>query len=429
MTLTAGTLLHQDRYKIQTVLTETNQGTAYRATDLQLEQDVVLQTPKIVAGETNGNGQMATSSLSTPTPEHFVNRVRHLVETQPPPCCCVLDTFLEANQPYIVLSVPIDEWTTLPSLQNWFLPTATSAPEQSAKQPDDRFEVIASVPASNLVEWHPTDRPIEPPAQDSPVQNGKVEPVPTVSDVADQNGKVENGKVEVTPAVNPALPATEVIQAIATQNGYSFPAAAVSAKPVARPIAAPVSQPKGRPRTPRWIPMGLVATSVIAGVAGATFGWALRHDSPTRPTQALLDPILNTDQNFPAVEGWPAEELPLPAPDVAPMEPIAPRYYEAPVLPNPGTYNNFPVDSPVQPKQETKAIPDTNLAPSGVPENPVDPTYVTPIPSADAPAFIPSAEQPIAPVELPPAAVPAPMDTAPAPVAPPPKAVPSPILQ
>ncbi len=439
MTLTAGTLLHQGRYKIQTVLTETDQGIAYRACDLHLEQEVVLQTPKITAGETNSSEPTAPSSPSTVTPEYFLGRVQHLVDTQPPPRCCVLNTFLEANQPYIVLAVPIDEWMTVPSLQNWFFPTATSAPEHPAKQPDSPFEVIAAIPVTDLVEWQPTNRPAELSAQDSPVQNGKAEPVQTASESVHQSGKVENGKVEngkvgTAPVVSSGLPATDVIQAIAIQKGYSSPPAAVS-----HTKTVSVLQPKGRVlqgaiskklRTPRWIPMGLVATSVIAGVAGATFGWTVRHDNSTRkPTQALLDPILNTNQEFPVLEGWPAEEMvPLPAPDVAPMAPVTPRYYDTPVLPSNSDFYRLPVDPPDQPKQETKSLPDTTLPPANVPVNPVDPTYVAPIPPADAQPILPPVEQPLSPVNPLPAA-PAPADAVPAPLAPPPKAVPSPILQ
>jgi hypothetical protein len=279
------------------------------------------------------------------------------------------------------------------------------------------------------------------------VQNGKAEPVQTVSNGAHQNGKVENGKVEngkvengivengivgAAPVVNHGLPATEVIQAIAIQKGYSAPPAAVS-----HTKTVSVPQSKGqvlqsialkKPRTPRWIPMGLVATSVIAGVTGATFGWIVRHDNPTRkPTQALLDPILNTNQDFPALEGWPTEEMaPLPAPDIAPMAPVTPRYYETPVLPSNSTYNDFPANPPIEPKQETKPLPDTTIPPLDVPVNPVDPVYVAPIPPADAPPILPPVEQPLSPVNPPPA-VSAPADAVPAPVAPPPKAVPSPI--
>jgi hypothetical protein len=183
-----------------------------------------------------------------------------------------------------------------------------------------------------------------------------------------------------------------------------------------------LSPSKRKPKA--WLPLSLMMTSVIAGVAGASFGWSLRFHKPGTSGNSNI-PLLSNEQGFPSQDGWPVQE----SPEMAPAEPV----WERP-MPNNNPIRHTPIDyapAPADPIQSDKAAQPEDIIPkiSPIPDgsDTVLPDAVplpAPIPDASVPAPEPSSNPKSDVAPQPPTALPAPIPE-PSAVAPAPE--PSPI--
>jgi hypothetical protein len=362
MTLTVGTTLQNGKYVIQATSEQNDFGVTYTATQVYLDQTVLLQTLSAVPTD---------SAKAIKLQEQFLEGVRCLTTRRHAYSGKVLDYFVEGNAPFVVLE-KIDGKLP-PSVKDWLPGLAPPAVKTELGEPEP---VDAPRPAES--------RPAESTAAPSPEANSQTPVPPSVplqpalnavdaeleADVATaaiaHHIAHHNGSTSLNPSP-PIAPTVGVTQAVA---GGRSPQRSVNVLTQAKRKSNP------------WLPVSLVMTSVIAGVVGASFGWAVRFDN-LGSTGSKSIPLLSNEQSFPSLENWPIQE----SPDLAPSEPVWERSTrDRPIRDTPIDYAPIPSE----PQQDEKALRGDDFLPELAPiPDGTDPLTPDAPPLNDAPPDVP----------------------------------------
>ncbi len=301
MTLMAGATLQHGKYTIQTVLEQNEWGITYQALQVDLAQIVVVQTLNLP--------ELPASDL-----DQFLATVRQRLSPLPNPQVSVLECFIESNLLFIVLKHA--EGGLDPDLRNWFSPVVNFlSPAPAPNSPASTANPLgltglnannghtASSPQQTVIQ--PVATTLQPPPSSAPPSSAPTSPQRMQRTTA-QNGNLQHG---TAPVSSPASGSLQTGQ----PTVQSTPQTKVTV------LTAPPSTSAKQNKSKLWIPMSLGLTSIAAGLAGASFGWALRShpaNSPNNPNNpSLLSPILNNEQAFPPIEGWVGDDpVDLPTP-------------------------------------------------------------------------------------------------------------------
>jgi len=256
MTLTTGTALQNGKYVVGSTLERNDVGVTYEATQIHLDQPVFLQTL---------TAQWFESGNAEELQQQFLKGVRRLIKGQPPYPGRVLDYFVELQMPFIVLeAVPGKEPLRV---QDWFSATAPTLEEEPFDSP----------PSSPFLVTMPLDTPVD-------------------ANYGSSSATLESQ--DFTPPSSPAkMDAAEVNPLAAVES--STPPEVVTNTQIGR---SPHAKRKNT-----WVPVSLIMTAVIAGIAGAGGGWVLRFGGLGK-TGNHHNPIFDRDQAFPPLGNWPVQE-------------------------------------------------------------------------------------------------------------------------
>lgn len=425
MTLAAGTTLQNGKYVIQAVLNQSEFGITYQANHVYLDESVLLQTL-----ESKPSDFQKAMGLQ----QKFLAGVRRLAKGEHPYPGRVLDFFTEQRMPYVVLEYVPEH--PLPDILDWLL--STSPPQKNLTDVKDTLpKSRESVAANDMTaiaqsateiqdfDGATTDVAAELTAATEMTMDGvNRSETPTfervtngaVADGTLANGAAMNGtSAMVSP--NGAVTNGAVTNGVVT-NGAS--ATVVVAHPPGNGRSPSV--PSAKRKTSPWLPISLLFTTAIAGLAGAGFGWSLRF----HPTAANRPSFFQNEQSFPPTEGWPIQEEIDRSRSTSEWERPVERNYEAPVR----DYRPAPEVAPIEPVED-KVAPEEEF----IPKTPDEFEGGDPL-VPDAPPVPDPSDDPIAPpvdsgYVPPPEAVPAPVIEVqpPAPVAPDPVVQPSPPAQ
>jgi hypothetical protein len=343
MTLTAGTTLQNGKYVIQATIEQNDFGATYTATQVFLDQAVLLQTLSDIPSD----GPKAAKLQ-----EQFLEGVRHLAKRRHAYPGKVLDYFVEGYAPFVVLEAV--DGKTPPSVQDWLPSLVPKSPDNNLAPttPATPEPVDAPRPSVPIVEHQPESerQPDATSTAPAPQPVLSVEDQALLADVAaastnHQNGSAETGQLK-TKVVAPASPQ-------GVSNGR-LPQHSVKV----------LSQAKRKSKA--WLPLSLVMTSVIAGVAGASFGWAVRFEN-LGSTGGKPIPLLSNEQDFPNQDNWPIRETP----NMRSSEPIwEGSTGDRPTIRNtPSEYDPIPAAEPLP---DDKAVRSEDFLPdvAPIPDNP-----------------------------------------------------------
>lgn len=370
MTLTTGTTLQDGKYLIQAVLHQDDWGTTYQAVHTPLDQPVVVQTvhPDQRRGTTKPSGSEDCPQDSGATPRVTTAAMTDHQQQ-------LMEEVRRRFKAQLPATVPIVDcfWEDNAPYVVLSLPQGTTPPVLG-----DWFAATTMPPAIAQPAFPTTPTPTD------------AAPPPPVAPVP--------------------LEGTTVVAMPLNVRTYQK------------------DQPylQGRSRTQRWLPVGLLVTALVAGMGGATLGWAVRTDRIVQLGQAtLLEPLLNNEQSFPPVEGWPVDEpghsgFSFPSERSAGLTPYGSGRDEQRT-----GQDYFPEplpewDSPPPARRREAARPEYTAP---IPDLPVaEPAPPVDVPTADPPTAEVPVEPPNPPAKLKPAAPEQPIPAAPPAIAPPPPA-------
>lgn len=286
MSLTAGTSLQNGKYVIQSVLDQSDFGITYQAAHAYLDQSVILQTL-----ESNPADPEKLARFQ----QQFLAGVRRLSKGEHSYPGKVLDYFVEAQLPYVVLEYVLGQ--PLPKVLDWLLSPQKLDPGNTSGIHDQIYTDfgntnLGKTDESQLItdqrETNQREMAIAPGAALMHTTNG------AIPDAA------KTPYFEVPDAGTPNIGIGNIhSSAQLSQNTQLNP---TKATVVVAPNASRRS-PSGRSKTSPWVPASLMLTTVIAGLAGAGFGWSLRFHPTTQE-----HPIFKNEQDFPPTPGWPIQE-------------------------------------------------------------------------------------------------------------------------
>lgn len=278
MTLTAGSVLQQGKYVVQTVLKQTRFSTTYQAIHTYLDQPVMLQTMHDSLRDRDNFTQLS---------HQFITEVRYLVRHQPS-AIEVLDCFVETSMPFMVLkstSPGAIAQDALPDIDTWL----------KALLPDPIGPTLPNLmPDGSAVTSNPPT---------------VVESLP--ADLAESVDRIGASPQTIAPSVTTEMAAPPSTDAISTTK-----TTAVSPLKLSQGSKILVGQAASLKRH-RRLPLALLMASVIAGIGGASFGFTLRLQRPhtLNSSGGLGKTFFNREQAFPATDQWPETEIPEIPPD------------------------------------------------------------------------------------------------------------------
>lgn len=308
MTLTAGSTLQNNKYVVQSLLHQGDLGVTYQARHVFLDQNVILQTLNEVVRD---RGDFETVR------QQFLDGVRRLTRQDNPMLGRVLDYFEEHKLPFVVLE--LQPGREAPKVADWL----TLLPEGLSTQ------TVAATAFPNTLPPEPAPKQPAQPAESLPA----AEAAPTATQVA---------TLVVSKAVAPSRSSTN------------------AQIPVP---AAPAAAPR---RSRVWVPIALLLTSLVGGLAGASYGLYIRTQpvakGETKSEKVKPDgfSLFTREQAFPPAKNWPITETALPS-DSTYEQPVyrAPANdYVPPVDPAPAVRTYSP------PAPVLRSTPDAAVVPS-----------------------------------------------------------------
>lgn len=372
MTLTAGTTLHHGKYQINAVLDQKDWGVTYQALHLGLNQPVVVQSVYLPKN-------------SYPDPDQFLSLVSQRLDSPTDFQINVLECFIESEMLFLVLQQ--SESCPVPNLRNWVIPLTHVQPTSSP--PALHSERPSAIPSSAIA---PVTSPAALSTSTPKSPESTLDPETPDSNLPDTticNGHTTSPseKTVIQPAVTAIQQPTpfasalqpsqgSLVQSNRGQKGYvsansrlsgNHPMGHTSSNSASQTkvivLTAPTHSHAKKGSSKFWIPISLGLTSLAAGLAGASFGWALRTqnlNSTNNPS--LLSPILNNEQSFPPIEGWVGDDpVDLSIPLTIPEEPdrFNRRRYSDSVYPEQDRVSeDIPeVRSPLSPQETLEETP------------------------------------------------------------------------
>jgi hypothetical protein len=357
MKLTVGTCLQNGKYIVQSILDQSDFGVTYQATHTYLEQTVIIQT----LGEV-----IADPHRASKLQQHFLAGVNNFAKAPHGYRGRVLDYFVESQMPFVVLEYVPGQ--APPKIQSWLLP-ANDKVNESVVDSNVEPHSGKSQAASPSVAAAETTLP----PSVAPTSVGQPTPTPTppeatpiLASTTNQAGSDADLQAGLT-----KVPAKTTLNGLQHQD-----------------LPLPTSSSM-KPHSHRLRPallLSLVATAAIAGVAGASFGWAIRFDTGKQRNNS--NSIFSKEEPFSSQEGWPVQESPsqTPLPINAP-DPVPAQVTDRPIV---------PVEEPYVPPVQTVPInkkSSSNAAPVVKSPPPLSPT--APSPAGDPALPAPSPDLPL----------------------------------
>lgn len=367
----SGSTLQSGRYVLQELLSQTDFEVTYRATHRYLEQGVAVQT---------FNPALQQHPNFPRLRQAFIDEVRRRSEGSQNSLIKVMDGFEEEGMPFVVLRLIPGQMP--PYLRDW-LPLTRLVQIQDAAHSSEVSLGNGVSDAGNVAIATPHASPPE------------TQPNAALQDVGRSHGGVANGKADVShPSTIPlaSYPQTHHEHRV-TGNGTGQSASQNGGR-------SPHPQTPAKKKRNALMPLALVLTAMVGGLAGASFGWVLRfgipdlaNSSPSTSTAEEDNASLfnfGKEQSFPPVEDWPIQEFEdyTPAtrssrePDYRPSQQI-PVYEDPAIEPDPFVPEPDPIPS--------------ELTPAPVAEDPAWSTTPVPLPDSSEPKPLPSPVSPIQP--------------------------------
>jgi hypothetical protein len=400
MKLTAGTTLQGNKYVVQEIVSQNEQGLTCKATHTYLDHPVILQTFHPALQQRDDFTQLK---------QQFVARVRSLVHqpAQPSnqPAIQVLDYFEEDGLPVLVLKgLPTE---TILKDGIWSLVLATAAPTPSSADKSLAVPLIEH----NLVASNPVEDAVT-------VRSGDSRPaVVTAAQPTEPAAAAENDRIAGVNATEPVLvPPLSPSDRSSTYEPIIF-------RPSPTPSARVQSGDRAgwRWRRPKF-PVALMVIAVTSGLIGVGSGLALRFaaSAPSKDGKSPRLSFFQREQTFPATGGWPVQERAIyTPPEVTIEQPLyraaPPSEYSTPYLPPSSIDSPAPsieVSPSVEPQLPDVAAPPLKAEPKPPLESAPPPVLDllpelnrTDIPADSLPSTVdslpPMITEPPAPVPLP----------------------------
>lgn len=271
----------------------------------QNTDEVVLVDFGIASELTLGARQtQATLSSAEYAPlEEYLPQAVHTPATDIYALAATLYCLLTGQAP---VPAPLRNLIPLPNLRQ-FQPDLNSAVEQAILR---GLEIEAADRPQTVAEWLallPDNRPQLIPQEPPNCESRSGETPPDVSPLGE------------VPAPQPAFPEKPTKEQTANLNATPNLLGRAKKSKTQNPLY-PLYAFTLRKLPQQRLPKALVITSVIAGSAGAGFGFALRFNQVLSPGSSLL----RTDQSFPARGNWPVLDTPTSSPDT-PVAPLMPE--------------------------------------------------------------------------------------------------------
>ncbi len=272
----AGSSLQNGKYVIQAVLHQSDFGVTYQAMHTFLEQSVIIQT---------FNDSLRDHSNFAQLRQMFAEEARKRSSASGSQPFKIVDGFEEGEMPFAVIQLGANQ--PVPKLREWLpltkliIPAAVTAANGTADG------------TANGTVLQETAQAI---ATNAMLANG------TASSMGASVQSPDLAASGVNSSVNSGVALTET----AAQSATAQPTVALASPPQQRPPVRPLKSKKRH-----LLPIALVITASMAGLAGASVGWLLRFNpSPATAGNGPAEVPFNLggEQTFPPTANWPITE-------------------------------------------------------------------------------------------------------------------------